>query len=105
MLLRLSWSSLLVGIVAGVLLLLLGGPSAVAWAVLSVVVGLAVALVAMATYSVAALLRALTSLYMLIDDDWTARMRGAGDFGGGGDGVDHAANGSRVLDVLAADAS
>jgi hypothetical protein len=104
MLLRLSWSSLLVGIVAGVLLLLLGGPSAVAWAVLSVVIGLAVALVALATYSVAALLRALTSLYMLIEDDWTARMRGAGDFGGG-DGVDHAANGSRVLDVLAADAS
>ena len=74
------------GIVAGVLLLLLGGPSAVAWAVLSVVIGLAVALVALATYSVAALLRALTSLYMLIEDDWTARMRGAGDFGGG-DGV------------------
>ena len=100
MLLRLSWSSLLVGIVAGVLLLLLGSPSAVAWAVLSVVIGLAVALVALATYSVAALLRALTSLYMLIEDDWTARMRG----GGGDDDVERAANGSRILDVLAADA-
>lgn len=92
MLLRLSWSSLLAGIVAGVLLLSFGGAGALAWAVLSVVVGLAVALVALVTCGVAKLLQALTSLYVLIDDTWTARMRDADKR-------------SRVFDVLAEDPS
>lgn len=72
-LLRLTWSSFLLGLLAAVLLLCLGAPAA--HAALATLVGTCGAVVGLTTFAIASLLRVLTSLYVMLEADWVRILR------------------------------